>query len=365
MEVVAKEPATNFTKTQVYQVKVESIEEFTFSIIFSGMSWLGKGLLEAGRRGKRTGKYLRNIGRQYLDFRPRVYIVVYHRVVPELGFNLYGTKITAAAFQRQLEQLAECYSVVSMEDIRAQYVRGKLTTRVQVVITFDDGYSDNYHCAFPLLEARKLPATFFAVTDYIGKGKPLWDYQLALALTKNEAVNVLDLPDLGVLQRGERESQHEWIFRVNEEMKKLDAETRDEAMRVVSAACGTENLQMDEVDCCMEWEQLAKMHEGGMEIGAHTCSHPSLARIDPGIARDEIRESKRAIEDNLGVKCPSFSFPFGSRLDFNRDLIDEVECSGFCDAHLNVSGFNRVDTSLFELKRIIATESTDFCREIG
>ncbi len=88
-----------------------------------------------------------------------------------------------AVFRRQMEYLAKNCDVLSMGDLLKALSGGgasvvdSCSRRPKVVITFDDGYKDNYLNAYPVLKALGLPATIFLITGMIGTDKKRPRYQ--------------------------------------------------------------------------------------------------------------------------------------------------------------------------------------------
>lgn len=72
----------------------------------------------------------------------------------------------------------------------------------------------------------------------------------------------------------------------------------------------------------MSWEQVRELAAEGMEIGAHTHSHPMLSRLSPVRQEDEMLRSRRLIEDRIGVQVDSFAIPFGGRGTYTRETLD-------------------------------------------
>lgn len=62
---------------------------------------------------------------------------------------------------------------------------------------------------------------------------------------------------------------------------------------------------------CLSWSQIHEMHEAGLEIGAHSVSHPDLTRLSPDLVESEATRSRQMIEDSIGAPVTSFAYPFG------------------------------------------------------
>jgi len=112
----------------------------------------------------------------------RVPILMYHYLsTPPADADIYRVDLSVPPdlFAAHLDRLlAEGYTAISLYDLLGFLAQGLPLPARPVVITFDDGYRDNYINAFPLLQARNMEATFFVVTDFIDEQRPeylSWD----------------------------------------------------------------------------------------------------------------------------------------------------------------------------------------------
>jgi peptidoglycan/xylan/chitin deacetylase (PgdA/CDA1 family) len=240
-----------------------------------------------------------------IDPRPKLSVLLYHRVMPEVKKNKLNTVVSIAAFEKQIDQLSCKYRIVSL----AEAISGVGSDKTRVALTFDDGYWDNYEIAFPILKKKGIPATFFITTDYI------------------------------------------------------DEKARFSDNRVINKKTGQPYEFIK--DRFMTWSEAKRMGDAGMEIGAHGVTHDSLTAMSIDAARREIFDSKSIIEKNIGKPCNHFSFPFGSRRDYNDCLVDIVREAGFKRCMLNIHGYNYDDDKEFCLKRIIMDEFTDTAHILG
>ncbi|MEA3489785.1 MAG: polysaccharide deacetylase family protein [Candidatus Omnitrophota bacterium] len=121
-------------------------------------------------------------GFYFLYMRPRrvTPILMYHAVRDDRSSTL---NVTPENFSRQMAFLRESgYSVISLDDLVRHIRKGRRFVPGAVVITFDDGYEDNYFHAFPVLKKYDMPATIFLITGYTGtrKGYMKWDQVRAM-----------------------------------------------------------------------------------------------------------------------------------------------------------------------------------------
>jgi len=97
----------------------------------------------------------------------RVIILYYHSIDERKGEKFY-LKTPPDIFREQMELLRDNYNVISLREL-IKCIRRRKKMNKSVVITFDDGFKDNYTVAYPILYRHDLPATFFITTGFIGK----------------------------------------------------------------------------------------------------------------------------------------------------------------------------------------------------
>jgi peptidoglycan/xylan/chitin deacetylase (PgdA/CDA1 family) len=112
----------------------------------------------------------------------RVPILMYHYLsTPPADANIYRRDLSVAPelFAQHLERIQlEGYTTTSLYDLLLHLTQGAALPPHPVILTFDDGYRDNYEYAFPLLVKHRMQATFFVVTDFIDEQRSeylTWD----------------------------------------------------------------------------------------------------------------------------------------------------------------------------------------------
>ena len=302
-------------------------------------------------------------------FNPNLLTVLnYHRIDDPFraGFDTFRPNVSAmpSAFAAQMDYVSQKYNVISAAELIG-FIKDKhpLPARA-AVITFDDGYYDNYINAYPILKAQNLPATIFLATDFIGTYKPFfWDLiAYCFFHTKKEQA---DLPHLGAQSWVDGSTRDIVMQHFIEALKRMpDAEKQ----KVINQLPKT--LEVDLPDnafknLMMSWSHARELSENGIELGAHTASHPILTRISLDEASAELLQSKRHIEEQIGKPVISFAYPNGQSADFNAELMDRVHRAGFEIAFTLLPGPTRHATVIknpLAIRRIFLSYTDSFPR---
>jgi peptidoglycan/xylan/chitin deacetylase (PgdA/CDA1 family) len=98
----------------------------------------------------------------------------------------------------------------------------------------------------------------------------------------------------------------------------------------------------------LDWAQVLEMHAHGVEFGSHTLSHPMLSEVSLDVARRELVDSRRAIEDRLGAPAGLFCYPRG---DYSEPVKQAVREAGYLAACSTRPGLNGRRPDMFALRR--------------
>jgi peptidoglycan/xylan/chitin deacetylase (PgdA/CDA1 family) len=238
----------------------------------------------------------------------RLQILIFHRVVPESD-PLFPEEVDRREFDAICGWLARWTNVLPLDQAAERLARGTLPARA-AVITFDDGYADNHDVALPVLRAHGLPATFFIATDYLNGGR-MWN-DTVIEAVRGCRHGTLDLTSLGLegvtaLELAPVRARRAAIDRILGAAKYLPPPERLAKVHLVAELAGVvppSNLMMTS-------EQVRSLARAGMQIGAHTASHPILARLPDAQAREEIARGKADLEALLGAPVTLFAYPNG------------------------------------------------------
>jgi len=205
----------------------------------------------------------------------QVPILMYHHIAvpgPNADAIRCDLSVSPAAFEAQMAYLASHgYRTVSLLDLFEHLQSGQALPARPIILTFDDGYDDNYTYAYPILRRYGLQGTFFIITGLVGRPGYL------------------------------------------------------------------------------TWEQAREMRRGGMSLESHTCTHLDLTRSTPGHVDEEVKDSKAALERELGGPVLFFSYPSGK---YNAAVIAALEANGYLGAVTTRHGTTQEASALYELCRV-------------
>lgn len=307
---------------------------------------------------KRNITTIRHFRNSICDRSLKLLVLTYHRIAPRVKFDIFSTFVSPEKFNKQINTLAKKYQIISLsEAIQQSSDSSRSRERIKVVLTFDDGYKDNYDIAYHILKNKGLPATFFIATNYMDSGLPLWDYEVSKIIYNSKNIRKVKIGKLEIIHNF-TQSRMGFISLVINRMKYLSLADREVTLKFLREQDSGKGIP-DMRDSCMTWSEIIEMSKQNMEIGSHSKTHSSLANMPLSEAIEEIRESKRDIEKRTGKDCLHFAFPFGSQKDYNQNLIDCVINSGFQTCLINRHGYNDLNKQQFCLKRIIVKEDTD------
>ena len=240
-------------------------------------------------------------------------ILTFHRVRPWAGGGFAPNRlleVTPEFLEATLRVLRrEGFEIVPLDEAPARLRRRE--PKPFAVLTFDDGYRDNLEHAAPVLERHEAPWTLFVTTDFAdGRGR-LWWIELEQAIARlarvrlEHADGALELP---ARTAAEKTVAFDAVYRrlragPEEVLRAAVAVLLDEAGLHSAALCS---------ELCLSWSELAALaRRPGLTIGAHTLTHPILAKHDEATARREIGEGRRIVAERLGVPVHHFAYPIG------------------------------------------------------
>ena len=283
----------------------------------------------------------------------RLCIVNYHRVLPAPD-PLLDEDLDIHTFRWQMELLSECFNVLPLDQALHALKNERMPPRA-VCITFDDGYRSTHDLAAPVLREFGLPATVFVTTGYVGSGT-MWNDTI-IESVRCLPDGPLDLAASGIGMRSIHnvEDRRRAVVELTEVAKYLPPPQRLALTAKLETLAGGAPL----VGQMLTSEMISAMGRQGIEIGAHTVSHPILSNLDDDAARYEIEQCKHDLEAITGTRIRYFAYPNGKPgLDFDARHAMMAEEAGYEAAFSTVIGAATMHSDRFQIPRSRPWDST-------
>jgi peptidoglycan/xylan/chitin deacetylase (PgdA/CDA1 family) len=269
--------------------------------------------------------------------------------------------ILIANFEQQIQYLKKNYTLISFEEaVEMMEQRAPIPSNA-LVITFDDGYRDNYQNAFPILDYYKIPATIFLSVDVIEKGTMLWfDWILeGLRYSKNKVLDMRPFYERQYTLGGMEEA-----LNIGEEIirhgKELSTEKRDEYVQYILEALGITAAELTLPRIMMQWQEIKEMHRRGISFGNHGMTHTILSRLCGKALEQEIARGKEIMLDRIGVAGKVFAYPNGRPGDWTKEAKEVLRRHGYCCACTLLKGSNYPGyTDSYLLRRVAVTRGLE------
>ncbi len=276
----------------------------------------------------------------------RLTILIFHRVYAAPD-GIFTGEPDAAWFDRLLAKLNGWFNVIPLDEAAAMLGSSSMPERA-AAITFDDGYEDNFSVAMPILRRHRMCATFFIATGFLDGGR-MWNDAVVEAVRHLPSAEI-DLSSLGLgrLKAGSGAEKRKAIGMILNRIKYLPVVERAALAARVAEQAGAGSAS----NLMMTSDQVCAMSRAGMQIGAHTMSHPILAGLDDAAAEAEIRGSRQVLEGLVGKRIGLFAYPNGKPgQDYMPKDVEIVRRLGFDAAVSTRPAAVAPDADRFQLPR--------------
>jgi peptidoglycan/xylan/chitin deacetylase (PgdA/CDA1 family) len=287
-----------------------------------------------------------------LAYQDQLTIIMYHGITKDPLMVDDWCFITEEYFRTQIEYLMKYFEIVSLSEGVSRMERGAIK-QPTAVITFDDGYQNNFDVAFPILREERIPATIFLTTGLINTDDTVWYGRINLALSKTQRTHIewnglrLDLLRSDLKAKASAAIQ--------EGLKKLEYSQLMARLRGIVLELGDDpdaSIEMGSPFRMLDQKAIGEMAACGIiEFGAHTHHHSILSHLSDRELENEVRQSTDAVYELTGQPCKYFAYPNGRVDDYNSETIQNLKTYGVQIAVTTMSGPNDRMTPVMELRR--------------
>lgn len=260
----------------------------------------------------------------------RILVLYYHKIY-DLKRDWNGLAVKPETFKKQMEFIKNNYTVLKGDDDWSK------CNEDAIVVTFDDGFEDNYLNALPILEEVGIPATFFISTGNINTNHETWCNELVWIIFESTRIKEKFVTDSTAVQF-EYETDNVYkrteLYRILRTiLMRVSNDDRNKIMQDLKIWGNVSNREVRTSHRMLSQEQIKQMAcSKYVTIGAHTVNHPSLGMLEYDEQMYEILESKKELESIIGKRIELFSYPFGGQSNFSKDTIRILQEVGFTKA---------------------------------
>ena len=241
-------------------------------------------------------------------------VLMFHHIRPWTGGAFapnHILEITPDFLDATLTRIKQLgFDVIPIDALAERIAEGN-AKRPFVVLTFDDGYGDNHEHALPVLRRHQAPFTIFATPGFADRTAPLWwlDLEGAIACQTSLVAHLNGKEQRFVCGTpAEKTAAYKGIFWA---LRKGDHGVLLAEIDRLARAAGLDPLHRTR-DLCLDWAGLRAIAADPLcTIGAHTLTHPILAKLDANTARFEMEESKKQLEAALQRPIQHCAYPVG------------------------------------------------------
>jgi peptidoglycan/xylan/chitin deacetylase (PgdA/CDA1 family) len=268
-------------------------------------------------------------------------VLAYHRITDADApdFVTYRPNVSAspAMFAAQMDYIRQYFNIISLHDLLAWLRSEAPLPRHPLLITFDDGYRDNFTHALPVLRERNMPAVIFLTTDHIGSSTPFWWDLVAFCFTHTPLCEA-DLPLIGRQQWSDTSSRTQVMECLLAKLKEVPEAAKLAAVERLPDVLQVTIPSHAFAEMFLTWDHVRQMVAQRVAMGAHTQNHPIMTRIPLAQARSQARNAKTRIEAEIGQPVTTFAYTNGQASDFDSHVQDMLCQEGFAAAFTLLPG---------------------------
>lgn len=281
---------------------------------------------------------------------------MFHRVLPDDKSikAIAELTVTPARFEQFIKDRIGKYDFISVDELFSVLKDRQKRNKPFAVVTFDDGYSDNYEFACPILKKYNIPFCIYLSVNLIDTGERVWNYPFVAEkiVRDNESI---ELPDGTRYSCCTEEEKDKAFLSIKSWMLNQPYDKLHENFKIRFAKYLTDNVFEANT---LTWDQIGEMSEDALcTFGSHTMSHCRLSFSEPQWLEYELLESKKAIEGHIGKPIVHLSYPYGWKTDVSAAASEYAGKAGYKTAMISWGGpVRKYDKDLYHVKRIMVFE---------
>ncbi len=291
--------------------------------------------------------------------RQKLLILCYHAIsINDEHLWDPGLFMPSSLFEKRLQTLRDGrFNVLPLGEAVDQLRRNVLPAKA-VVLTFDDGFANFYHQAYPLLKTYRMPATVYLTTYYCYYNRPIFNLMVRYLLWRaNKPGTVVRDPALGwdtPQDLGTPEGVDKAVQLLNKyvEARQASGAYKEELAEILAGhlTLDYDQIRRTGVLNLMTPEQAGEIYAGGISVELHTHRHRTPSNRE--LFAKEIRDNREKIQAITGESPRHFCYPSGV---WHQDMLSVLKENGVLTATTCDPGLTLPDTLSLLLPRFVDT----------
>lgn len=321
---------------------------------------------------------------KYIKLKEKALALLYHRVLTlaeqETTFSQNGIIVSDITFNRHLVFLKKHFNIIDAAEFSRIIEEGKIFSDSSCLITFDDGWKDNYTNAFPLLKNQEIPSLIFLSVNYIENDDLFWQETLNIylkvflsetdssILEEKNLIEFIERYELNDIIDSSDENRKIQILNFINNWKFKPEKKRIEFLKSFNNILDIDITQQNKCDYFMNWDDIGNMESGNITFGSHGMNHKIVTQLSNEQLNEELSESKIELGKKLSKNVDTFSYPNGN---YDQETAKLVENLGYQFAFTTEYGFVDKNCNLMTIPRINIHEDVTnnipmfLCRILG
>lgn len=285
-------------------------------------------------------------------------IFLFHGVIKKKKFKVrnYNNKhLLEDHFYKILKKLKSKGNALSMDEVVFIKKNNQKFPKKSFVITFDDGFENNYSIAAPVLDDLNIPATFYFSTDFIDNNTMSWIDKIEYCFESDKKLRSLEINDFGNFDISTIEKKIKCLEIIRTKVKSNFNINTEILVKKIFKYFNLEmiNNSNNEIDKKINWKKTNLLKNNKLfTLGGHSHFHMPLTYFSKKGAVIQISKSIKLFKNNTNITLKHYSYPEGQKKDYNKNIKSILKKKGIICCPTAINGFNNLKTSLFDLRRI-------------
>jgi peptidoglycan/xylan/chitin deacetylase (PgdA/CDA1 family) len=298
--------------------------------------------------------------KKYLNITKNNFVIfLFHGVIEKNLFEVrnYNKKhILKKEFYKILRLLKKKGNILSLDEIFYCIKNHINLPKNTYAITFDDGFENNYSLAAPILDELNLPSTFYFSTDFIENNSMSWIDKIEYCVElKKKGEVYLPWFRRKILFNSKKSKIH-LLDNIRYFVKNNFRFNINNFVNHFFNECNIKIINHSDIniDKKINWKQTDVLKNHRLfKVGGHSHEHLSLGLLSSKESAFQIRKSLSLFKKRIKLNLEHYSYPEGRDIDYNKSIITKLKLSGIKLCPTAIEGKNNLNTSLFDLKRIL------------